>query len=393
MKILHVVPFFPPALAWGGPVTTAYEISKELVKRGHQVTVYTTDSLDRYHRVDLPKDRPTNLDGITVYYFKNLSNWLAGKHHIQLTPSIIEVARDKMKGFDIIHLHGYRTPQNIVIYYYARRYNIPYILHAQGTLPNITPKRTLKTIYDLFWGRRLLQNACKVIAMTSTEVEQYIDMGVTENNIVMTPTGIDLDEFADLPPRGIFRRKYNVEENDKLILYLGRIHQSKGIDLIIRAFTDLSKEVDKTKLAIIGPDDGYLSKVKKLIKSLEIKQYIVLLTGPIYGKSRLEAYVDADVFILPRFTSFPKVFVEACACGLPIVATSAGDTLDWLDGRAGLTVPYDRREMQNALLRLLNNDRMRRDLGERGRSLVQEKFNWIKIVDHLEQVYWSAQEV
>jgi glycosyltransferase involved in cell wall biosynthesis len=387
MRILHVVPWFPPAWAWGGPVKVAYDLSKELVKRGHEVTVYTTDSLDPDSRVNLPPNRPLDLEGIRVYYFRNLSNWLAGKHHIQLSPSLVKVARDNLKGFDVIHLHAHRALPNIAIYHYARKYGIPYVLHAHGTLPITMIKPRLKWVYDIFWGRRMLKHVSKIIVLGPTEVTHCISMGVNEDRIEIMPNGVDLSEFANLPAKGNFKHRYNLGKDDKLILYLGRIHQSKGIDLLVEAFAGLSKGRDNIKLAIVGPDDGHLSALKMLIKDLGINQDKVLLTGPIYAEDKLEAYVDADVSVTPCFVGSPVTFVEACACGVPTITTQAGDNLDWLDGQIGLVVPYDKLELQEAIRHMLSDDKMRQRFSEQGRRLVQERFNWGRITDQLEEIY------
>lgn len=391
MKILQVVSYFYPAWAYGGPSRTAYELSKELVKRGHEVTVYTTDSLDAQRRVDFPSGKVIELDGIKVYYLRNLSNWLAGRHHLFLTPSIIKSAHDNLREFDIIHLHEYRSIINIPVYHYARRYGVPYVLHAQGSIPKFATKRVLKTIYDALWERGLLEYATRVIAMTHMEAEQYRSVGVSEDKIEIIPSGVDLSEFEDLPQRGNFRRRYGLNKDEKLVLYLGRIHQSKGIDLLVKAFGSLSKRLDGVKLAIVGPDDGYLSKLMNLIKDLQINRDSVLFTGPLYGRDKLNSYIDADVFVNPRAEEpFGLVLLEACACGVPVICSKGCGLADTLNGQGGVAIPYDEEQLEETLRHMLSNDQMRHDFGRRGKSLVREQFNWSTIAGQVENVYLSC---
>ncbi|MFC2017363.1 glycosyltransferase [Chloroflexota bacterium] len=387
MKVLQVIPYFVPAWGYGGPLPVCYGLSKELVQRGHEVTVYTTDALNAKNRIEMSEEI---IDKIKVKRFKTLSNTLAYNHNIFFSPGMISMIRNNLKYFDIVHVHEYRTLQNTLIHRYAKKYNIPYLLQAHGSLPRIAVKQKLKKLFDMLWGYKLLRDASKVIALTEIEAEQYKSMGVSEDKIEIVPNGVDLSEFESLPERGEFRRKYGLDNNQKLVLYLGRIHETKGLDLLVKAFANLPKDFNDVKLVIAGPDDGYRLTLKKLIKELGIEGR-VLSTGPLYEEEKIKAYVDADVFVTPSFYGFPVTFLEACACGLPIITTTqAQGRLDWLDSQAGLTVSYDKDQLGEAISRILNNDKMRREFGEKGKLLVREQFNWCKIAQKMEQVYLSC---
>lgn len=388
MKILQVTPTFVPS-NFGGVKVMSHKISKTLTKRGHEVVVYTTDAdIGRSRLRDIQDIK--NVDGIKVRYFRNPSNLLAYKYRLFLPLGIILAAKKEIRSFDMIHLHDFRTFENIVVRHYAQKYGIPYVLQARGSLPRIMTKQKLKQIYDIFWGYRLLRDASRLIALTETEAEQYKSMGVKEDKIEIIPNAIDLSEFENLPEPGKFRRQYGLDNNQKLILYLGRIHKIKGLDLLAEAFATLSKELKHAKLAITGPDDGYLPSLKKLITDLEISDK-VLFTGPLYGRAKVEAYVDADVYVLPsRYEIFGSTVLEACACGTPIVLTDRCGTANIIDGQAGFAVPYDKDALSSAILRMLSDDKMRQEFGEKGKSLVRRKFNWEKIAVQVENLYLSC---
>lgn len=389
MKILQVIPYFVPAWDYGGPLRVCYELSKELVRRGQEVTVYTTDTLDANSRVEKKEEV---IDGIKVKRFRNLSNTLACKHNIFLPLDMLLVIKKELPNFNVIHMHDYRTMQNVIVHHCAKKDAIPYVFQAHGALPRIAAKQRSKYVYDAIWGRKLLEDASKVIALTEAEAERYKSMGVSKERIEIVPNGIALSEFDNLPERGEFRKKYGLNDNEKIILYLGRIHQTKGIDLLARAFAALSANFNDAKLVIIGPDDGYLPALKELINELGIEER-VLFAGPLYKEEKIKAYIDADVFVTPSFYGFPVTFLEACACGLPVITTQVGDTLDWLDGQAGLVVPYDKEQLRDALLHILGDDKIGREFGEKGRLLVREKFNWVKIAGQVEKVYQSVIQV
>ena len=387
MKILQVIPYFYPAWAYGGPLRNVYGLCKELVKRGHEVTVFTTDTLDSRNRV---KETQEIIDGIEVRRFRNLSNTIAYRDKIFISPGMIFGLRNSLRNFDIIHMHEYRTLQNLIVHYFARKYGTPYVLQTRGSLPRIMTKQRLKQIYDILWGYRLLRDASKVIALTQIEAEQFKSMGVSSDKIEIVPNGIDLAEFENLPPRGEFRKKWRIKNSQKIVLFLSRIHKIKGPDLLVKAFAALTKDFNNIKLVIAGPDDGYLPMLKKSIKELRIEEK-VLFTGLLNGRDKLEAYIDAEVYVLPSsYEIFGRTLLEACACGTPIIVTDRCGIADVIDGQAGLVVPYDKDALGKALLDILSDDHMRLRFGEKGKLLVREKFNWEKISEQLESIYQSC---
>lgn len=386
MRILQVIPYFYPAWTYGGPVRVAYKLSRKLVERGHDVTVYTTDALDKSSRLR-SGGKTLDIDGIKVYYFKNLSNNLAFNHHLFISPSMISTMRRESQNFDILHLHNFRGFQSLVAHHYAKKHGIPYVLQAHGEIPRVAQKQMLKKLFDLFTGYKILRDASKVIAVTPMEAEQYKSMGISKGKIEIVPNGIDLSEFENLPPRGEFRKKWGINDNQKMILNLGRIHKVKGLDLLAEAFAKLSNNLKDVKLVIAGPDDGYLPTLEKLIKELRIEGK-VLLTGILYGQEKLKAYVDADVFVNPRADEiFGLVFLEACACGTPVICSTGCGIADIIDGQVGIAVPYDRDQLSSAIQHMLDDDKLRREFGERGKLLVRERFNWEKVAELIEDLY------
>jgi len=384
MKILQIIPYFVPAWDYGGPVSIAYNLSKRLLEKGHSVTVYTTDTLNSSNRI---KESEETIGGVKIRRFKNWSNGIASKHKIFLSPSMISGIRNNLNEFDVVHMFEYRTIQNVIVHYYAKKYHIPYILQAHGSLPRIIGKQELKQIYDRFWGYRLLRDAAKLIALTPVETEQYRKMGISDEKIETVPNGIDLAEFEKLPPRGKFRRKYGVAPDQKMVLFLARLHKIKGPDLLVRAFASIVPRLKDAKLMIVGPDEGYLPALKKLAKELNIESNIHFI-GPLYGKEKLEAYVDADVYVLPSvYETFPVSVLEACACGTPVILSDRCGIAGMIDGQAGLVVSYDKDQLSNAILSMLSSEAMRQKFAERGKSLVREKFSWAKIAEQVERIY------
>ena len=384
MKILQVIPYFHPAYAFGGPVKVAYQIARELVKRKHEVVIYTSDAKDLSSR--LSSDPVEVVDGIRVHYFRNLALMPIEKSKLFITPQIIPSVRKEVKKFDIIHLHEYRTFQNIIAHHYARKYDVPYVLQAHGSLSRMMVKRRLKWLYDVFFGYRLLSDASKVISLSRVEAEQYMGIGVPLEKITVIPNGIDLSECDYLPPKGSFRRKLFIDDDERIVLYLGRIHQSKGLDLLAEAFSVVLKHLSNARLVIVGPDDGYAATFSKLLSDLGIEES-VLLTGFVKEKEKLSALLDSDVFVTPNFSGFPATFLEACITGTPIITTTKADELGWIHDNVGLVVEYSPMKLAEAITFILINREIAEKIGDKAKRFVLNEFSLEKTIGKLEKLY------
>jgi len=216
MRILHVIPYFPPAYAFGGPVVAAYQICRELARRGHGVTVWTTDVKDRSSRLEGAQYEV--MDGVEVYRFRVKPLELARRMKLFVTPSLVGYAKRHVGEFDVIHLHEYYTFQNVVVSHYARKRGVPYVLQPHGSLAVVGHWRRAKALYNLLFGYRLLRGACKVLALTRAEATQAKRMGVPESRIAVVPLGIDLTEYSQLPERGTFRKRFGIPDDKKIAL-------------------------------------------------------------------------------------------------------------------------------------------------------------------------------
>lgn len=386
LKILQVVSFFKPSWEAGGIARVCYEISKKLADKGHEVTIYTTDGFKS--RLKVKKNQPVNVENMNVYYFRNLSNFLA-KRNLCIPYLLPYISKRDLQQFDVIHVHTFRTILAISIWYYAKKYGVPYVLQAHGSVLPFFQKQRLKKLYDWVWGYRILKDASKVLAYQQIETTQYQDMGVNRDKIEILTSGFDLPKTEDMPKIGKFKKKYSIGDNEKVILFLGRIHKIKGLDLLINAFADLTKKINNVRLVIVGPDDGYLSTINNLIKSLRLESKI-LITGFISPNDKIAAYVDADVYVLPsRYDIFPTTVLEACSFGTPIITTDQTGIRDLVNNNVGYVVPFDKNQLCNALFKILTDARLRYYFGERGKKLIKEKYSWDKIVEQLEKIYNS----
>lgn len=387
MKILHVAHFFIPCLSAGGVVNASYQIASKQAE-DNDVKVLSTDSCKE--RLKFPDGRyDVDVDGIMVDYFKNLSNRFKMATMLDTPFSAPFRIRKEIKDYEIVHIHEHRQTLAIIASHFARKNNIPYIVQAHGSVLPFFQKEGLKNLFDKVFGFKILHNAACVFALTEVEKEQYLKMGVDEDKIEIVPLGINLEEYENLPDYGRFRSKFNISDDDKLILFVGRIHEIKGLDLLIDSFNDLIdlNENKNIKLAIVGPDDGYLAELEDKIRAYSLDDNLIV-TGPLYKEEKQEALVDCDLFVMPsKYESFTTSGLEAMACSNPLVLTKNNHIHDWVDGNCGLACDDDKDSLRSAIEKLLFDEGLSNTYGENGKRLIKEKYNWDMINKQILEIY------
>ena len=387
MKILHVAHFFYPCLSAGGVVNASYQIAK-MQARDNSVKVISSDACKE--RLKFEESRyDVDIDGIKVDYFKNISNRFKLATMLDTPIGAIFRIKNQIRDFDVVHVHEHRQTLSIIVCYFARRYGIPYVVQAHGSVLPFFQKEGLKNIFDKVFGFKILHGASKVFALTEVEKEQYLKMGVEEDRIEIVPLGINIEEYSNLPEGGIFREKFNISKDDKLIIFIGRVHEIKGLDLLIDAFKELADSVSDVKLAIVGPDDGYMDALNLRIAECGLSDKVIV-TGPLYKKEKQEALVDCDLFVMPsKYESFTTSGLEAMACGKPLVLTKNNHIHDWVDGSVGLACDDDKMSLKDAMAEVLFDEELSKKFGMNGRRLIQEKYNWDMINEQILNIYES----
>jgi len=359
-----------------------------MVRRGHEVTVFATDAYDIGSRLNL-KDRFRIIDGAKVYFFHNFIR----NHGFFISPGIIDALSKTSGDFDIVHLHEYRTFQNLAFHFFTK-VRAPYVLSPHGELEFIEETLdvfALRRLFENAFGKKLLLNASAVIALSEFEKAQLIKMGVQEEKIEIVPNGINLSDYTDLPAKTSFKKNFNIDPRKLIILYLGRIAASKGIDLLLKAFAELVKKskVDDCLLVIAGTDDGYLNEAKSLVSHLGISG-LVLFTGMLSEKDKVSAYVDSAVCTyLGQFEAFGIVTLEAAVCGTPVIVSKGTPMANIVDaGKFGLQVKYgDINELVDAMRTILSDARLAEEMGRNGRRYVKDNLSWSVISARIEAIY------
>jgi len=383
MRILHVSPIFYPGVG-SGIVHVIQNIGPRLVRLGNEVFLLCPSYVQIINAI---VTYPMSIyKGMKVYYLSTKFLFL-GRLNLFITP---EMDRLDIRSIDIVHLHDFRSYQNIIAYKLAQKYGKPYIIHVHGALS--LPKNLNRVIYDALFGYKLLKKASAVIALSEREAAQYIIYGVDKEKIFILPNGIDLQQFRTLPPKGVFRKKLGIPEDHVLFLFIGRIHKYKGLDFLIDAYAYTIKRLGLKKvfLLIIGPDSGYLKEIMRKIERHNIGRYVKYL-GYVPDKEKLQAYRDADLTF--SLESIPNPFLlvplESLAAETPVVVSKNVYLSRVIENnRVGFVVEYgDIKSLAQIMEFAVKNRDLIWEMGRKGREYVFANHDWDIIVQKLNKIY------
>lgn len=386
MKILHVFSYISPKA--NGTISLLRHLAPALARRDHEVGIFTSD-------FELNDDYIKSFSPAVIYSYP--SGLSLKSLYLFFSPRIFSVARNTVKGFDILHLHSLRNVQNAVVFHYARKYGIPYVIDAHGSTLRISQSRrikwTLQWLFDTFWGYRLLKGATRVIAETEVGIKEYQELGVPDDKIVVVEPSFAIEEFSKLPPRGRFRDKYRVKER-YIVMFFGRINWIKGVDFLVEGFHELRRLKDDVLLVFVGPDDGYKSQLEQLISTLNMGDK-VLFTGFLSGDDKLSALVDADVVVqTSRHEQGAWAPFEAILCGTPIIVTEhtgAGEDVKEID--AGYLAEFgNRKALAELISRILENPAEARAKAQKAAQYLREYRSLDRKVADYEKVYAQCVE-
>jgi glycosyltransferase involved in cell wall biosynthesis len=338
LRILHVSPYGESAWAYGGIPRVVGALTRGLAARGHLVTVCTTDVCDESTRLSHARGIGLRAsEGATQVIFRNLSNRLAYRQQAFLPMGLRQYLRDHAHEFDVAHLHACRNLPGAIAAHYLQRAGVPYVLQPNGTAPIIERRQTAKRAFDFVLGQRVMTNAAGVIAVSSAELRQLADLGVSQERLRLISNPIALGEFRPPIERGRFRRDWEIGD-EPIVLFLGKITPRKNVDTLVRAFARLSHP--NARLVIAGNDMGGGARAKTLARELQLGSRVVF-TGLIPGSARIQALADADVVVyVSEHEIFGLVPFEALLAGTPVIVADDSGCGDLVGATgAGLVIP------------------------------------------------------
>ncbi|MBN2198088.1 glycosyltransferase [Candidatus Wolfebacteria bacterium] len=390
MKILHIVSSYWPAFEFGGPIQSVHILNKFLIKKGIDITVYTTNAGLR--NKDIVVKKQVDLDGVKVFYFPYF-----GYVHFTFSLSLFWAIKKNIKNFDLIHITGVWNFPVFAAAFWARFYKKPYIISPRGSLmkePLVKKKSFLKKILLFLTIKKFFEKATAIHFTVEAEKEEYLKAGLNFKQAFIIPNSLHLEEFKKFNwDVGEFRKKFKIAIDAKIILSLGRINWKKGFDTLIPAFAEIIKKEPKAVLLIVGPDnESYKKEIELEIKKQNLKiGKNIIFTEELINDEKITAYKTANVFVLPSYSeNFGMAVAEAMYMNLPVVITENVGISSFVSRvKAGFVVKKDERQISEAILKILNNPNLAKEMGKVGRQTVEKEFSSSEIAEKFIKEYYG----
>ncbi len=387
MKILMLTWEYPPRIV-GGIARVVHDLSKRLIKDGHEVTVVTYR--DNASVPEYENDKGVNVYRVDNYMIhpNNFIDWI-----MQLNFNMMAKATEiinKEGGFDVIHAHDW------LVTYAAKSlknaYDIPIVatIHATEAGRNSgIHDDTQRYINDTEW--LLTYEATEVIVNSNymkNELQRLFGLPFDKINVV--PNGINLNNFVGIERDYDFRRQYAMD-NEKIILYVGRLVYEKGIQHLIAAMPKILSNYNDAKLIIVGKG-GMLEELKAETSNLGLDNK-VYFTGYMDSKKIQKMYKCADVAVFPStYEPFGIVALEAMLAGVPTVVSDIGGldeiVLHGVDGMKSYA--GNANSIADSVTTLLYDHQLATNVSKKAKQKVKEQFNWEKIAQDTHFTYEKA---
>lgn len=303
-------------------------------------------------------------------------------------PQLSEAMRKMVQAADIVHIHGLWEEINHQAARATQFLRRPYLVRPCGMLDpwSLSQSRLKKQLYMRWRLRKNLNRASAIHYTSQLEAESAQPLQIKAPSLV-EPNGLDLTEFAQLPPTGTFRAKYPSLGQRPIVLFMSRLHRKKGLDLLIPAFAKAN--TGDAILIIAGPDeDGYQAEVETLVTQYKVSSK-VMFCGALHGPDRVAALTDADLFVLPSYQeNFGIVVVEALATNTPVIISDQVNICDQIKAsKVGAVVPLNVEALANELTRWIHDGELRQEAAAGARPLVWAQYDWQHIAQRWAKHY------
>src|SRR5438876_11823650 len=371
LKILHVTPWFYPALVYGGPAYSVYGLCQSLVRQGCQLRVLTTDANGPGSVLKVKTREDVEVSpGLFVRYCHRVTD-------VSVSPTLLRLLVSQVGWAHVIHLTAVYSFPTIPTLLACRMMGKPVVWSPRGMLQRWegTSHRQLKEIWE---------KVCRVAApkrlllhVTSDEEARESKHRLPGVETALVPNGVDVPS------------RITCVQNDRhfQLAYVGRLHPKKGIENLLNAYNMVDDKLGVTSsLIIAGSGDAeYTESIKTQIGSLGLSQRVRMI-GHVAGQAKTKLFECTDVVIVPSYTeNFCLVVAEALAHGVPVIASRGTPWKRLEDIGCGLWVDNDPRTLAEAIKRI--SAMPRRDMGLRGREWMQMEFAWDSVAERMIHAY------
>jgi glycosyltransferase involved in cell wall biosynthesis len=363
----------------GGVVQSVLTICDALAASGNTVCLCSQNPRD-YPSVwdetaDSPKVEPIAKAGM----FGQFDRATTGKLH------------DLIAQADVVHLHTPWDLANMAIARIAKQQQKPILLSLHGMLDHwsLQQKALKKKIFLQLTGKRFLRSIDRLHCTAQSEKDQALEVlgNQMANRFEVIPLIVDLATGSDDPGNNPHDQAATKDEKP-ILLFLGRVHPQKGVDLLIEAARHLHQKGIPFRIVIAGPiEPGYRQSLENLAASYELGS-LIEFTGALYGPEKRSLLSHAAITVLPTYQeSFGLVSVESLACGTPVITTKESDIWQELQDAGVSIVSHDPKEICAAIIELLEDKQLAIDRGQMGQKYVLEWLDREKVIKQYQHAY------
>ena len=379
MRLIHVVPDIGPE--GGGMGEVAVDLSRSLSSGGIDSTVWTLSSPKAMEwAAGRRKLRPNEAVNFAC----------TGPRSVGYSHTLLRALAGTDACGTIVHQHGIWLGLSAAVHRWSSRTNGRVMIAPHGALDAWAVARSSakKWIASALYERANLRGAACLHALTSEEAGALRAFGL-RNPIAVLPNGVNASWARQTPDGGAFRAAYQIPPETRVLLFLSRVHPKKGLDLLFRAIAAEGEGFRDWTLVVAGSGDpAYRQELRVLADSLGIARS-VRFVGHLGDPERRDAFGAAEAFVLPsRSEGFPMAVLEALACGVPVLTTTAVPGVILAETRSGWQVAPEPRGLAAALADLTRSSRASlAAMGWRGRGYVLRELTWERAAMRVAQVY------
>lgn len=330
------------------------------------------------------------IEGIPVYYPRFIrapGSWFHGLSCYTFYQGIVRLADAIVKEFQPHILHAYdATPDGYASLLLQRRYNLPLVCSLLGADINVYPdyKPLTRRL-----TQKVIEEADQLVAVSRDLKESAEVLAQPKREIRVIYMGCDTEAFRpDEAARERIRRLWGIPPQEKIILFVGRLVEAKGIFELLEAFSRLQTQPSKTHLMLLGDDRDRL-RLENRVKQNGLND-VVHFVG-VRPHSEMPSWMNAaDLLALPSHgEGLPNAIVEAMACGIPVVVTNVGGIPEVVeDNKSGFLIEKGDIDSLTAVIEdLLKDEEKRKEMGAYGRSVIEQSFSWQKSAKALRGLY------
>jgi glycosyltransferase involved in cell wall biosynthesis len=291
------------------------------------------------------------------------------------------------RRFDLVHIHSLWNIVATLSARGARRAELPFVVSPRGMLDQVClrRRRTLKRCYAALFEKQTVEGAALLHFLNHAEAESRRVPWFHYPNHFVAPNGISL--ISSSVERGAFRRRFSEFRQRQLMLFMGRLHPIKGLDLQLQALRKLVENNPRLLWLLIGPDDGEWQRLHRKIQLMGLEGHAQWL-GPMMGQERLSALSDADVVVQTSLYECHSITIgEAMAVGAPLVITDTVHRPEVAAAGAGLVVSRDSDKLAGAIEEILRSPERGVLMREAGQRFAAEQLTWGRIAKRMNNAY------